>query len=50
MSAAPSEPEESVFLRAQTQDCPNCATSIGDCNGLVDDYVIALRRKTVSDA
>ena len=34
VSSAPSTPNNALFFRAQTPDCSNCATFIGDYNGL----------------
>jgi len=34
VSSAPSDPNESLFFRALIPTCPNCATFIGDYNGL----------------
>jgi hypothetical protein len=34
VSSAPSDPNESLFFRAGVPACPDCATFIGDYNGL----------------
>lgn len=34
VSSMPSDPNDSLFFRARTPTCPNCATFIGDYNGL----------------
>jgi hypothetical protein len=34
VSSAPSTPNNSLFFRAGIETCPNCATFIGDYNGL----------------
>jgi hypothetical protein len=34
VSSVPSDPHESLFFRAGVATCPNCATFIGDYNGL----------------